>query len=172
MLTKICTICEKTFSVENQEDFSKYFFRDKKGKYKHNARCKECCKIWQQKCIAKNPRKIGLSKAHSEYCIVCNKEFLAKSIVHNTCSDECRKFKNKVRKKLSKERDRIFYAKQRAKNIKKAIVRFKHYTDIEIAIVKKGIERDCEYKVIAKKLGRTTMSVGKIARKIKNGIIK
>ena len=26
--------------------------------------------------------------------------------------------------------------------------------------------------IIAKKLGRTTMSVGKIARKIKNGIIK
>lgn len=175
MFTKICTICEKSFSVENIDDFSKYFFRDKKGKHLHNARCKYCCRIEKSKYFKKFPEKKNpnyVSKAYLKTCIVCDSEFMAKEKKHICCSDDCRAIKNKVRDRINKSKLVKFYAKKRAKDVQKATVRFKHYTDDEIEFIKKCLKKEKEYKLIAKKLGRTTIGVGKIARKIKNGVIK
>ena len=171
ILEKICTLCNKSVKVLNQDDFSRYFFRDKKGKYLHNARCKECCRKEKQKLFKKHPKKMNpnyVYKSYKKICIVCNKEFLAREEKHICCSDECKNIKNKARNKIDREKRKLKASIKRQKDIKKATVRNKHYTFEEIEIVKKYLILEKQYSFIAKKLGRTTVSVGKIARRLKN----
>jgi hypothetical protein len=171
MLSKKCTLCDKTFTVENQDDFIKYFFRDNKGKYKHNARCKPCCTKEKQKLYKKHPEKMNpnyVRKAYLKNCIVCSNEFLAREERHICCSEDCKKFKNNVKRKLSRSVENRCKIK-RQKEILNAKVRFKHYTKDEKDIIRKMLEKNYSYEKIAKKLGRTTAGVGKIARKVLRG---
>lgn len=174
MLVKTCTLCNKNFNVIKIEDFSKYFFRDKKGKYKHNARCKDCCRLEKQKLFKKYPEKMNpkwVSKAHNKFCIVCGSEFLAREDKQICCSDECRTIKNKVRRKMESHRYALNQKIKREKEIKEAKIRHKHYSDNEKIKIIEMLNKGYTYKHIAKKIGRTSIGVGKVGRNLKMKVI-
>lgn len=170
MIEKTCTLCAEKTTVQTIEDFSKYFFKDKKGKHKHNARCKKCCRIEKKKLYAKHPEKMNPNytrKSHIKKCAVCDKDFLAREEKQLCCSDKCKKFKNKVRAKIRYHKEKNQIKKDRLKEIKTAKTRYKHYSQEEKDKIIAYLDKDYTYGKIAKKLGRTSAGIGKVVRRIK-----
>lgn len=172
MLSKTCTLCDKTFTVEKIEDFSKNFHKAKVGKYGFTARCKECrhkaeTMPYKDKRVEydRNRRTI---KSKPKNCIVCGKEFLAQRDEIKCCSKECSKFKKKIYMKLNIEKYTKKYKKKRQREIKKRDNFRKKYTELEIRYLKKNLFGNVDN--MARKLNRTRNAIVKKLYQLRKGV--
>lgn len=173
MLTKICTLCEKSFSVENQDDFATFFHKAKIGKYGFTARCKTCRhEIEVVKCRKKRKeydKARYTPKSVFVNCIVCGKPHKVQRDTFNTCSKECYKVKRRVLNRMRKAENAKAIQKAKELEAKKATRKNKEYTLEEKQKIAKLIEKEYSYKRIAKILKRTRQGITRIAADIKSG---
>lgn len=176
MLIKICTLCDKSFSVENQEDFVTFFHKAKLGKYGFYGRCKTCRhKEEVIKCREKRKqydKNRYASKSVLINCIVCGKLHKVQRDTFNTCSKECYKVKRRVLNRIRKTENAKAIKKAKELEAQKAIRKNKEYTLEEKQKIAKLIQKEYPYKRIAKILKRTESGIGRIAAGIKSGRIK
>lgn len=173
-MVKTCTICKKIVEVSKISEFREFFYCSKKGKFGFASFCIHCAKIEKKKYYKRFPEKMNPNKVQNKElvpCIVCDNYFQPKNINHKTCSKECEKIKNRVNRKLHSRKEAEILKAKRAKEIKNSTTRNKHYSKEEKIKISQMLNRNYNYEKIAKKIGRTSSGVGKIARKIlKEGI--
>lgn len=171
MLEKICTICNKSYKVLNQEDFKKFFHKAKAGKYGFTARCKPCRHkveviphAEKRKEYDKNRYTI---KGSLRPCIVCGKEFRSYRENHKTCSYECYKLKKKVYQRIYRKENLEKIKKEQKEVLENATNRNKHYSKNEISIISNMLAKGYSKKRIAKKLNRTPRGICAVAKRLK-----
>lgn len=173
-MVKTCTLCKKIVEVSEMSEFRQFFYYSKKGKFGFASFCISCAKAEKKKFFKKFPEKMNPNKVQKKEqipCIVCDNTFQPKHINHKTCCKECEKIKNRVRRKLHSRKESESLKQKRANEIKKATTRNKHYTKDEKIKIARMLNYNYDYTRIAKKMGRTSTGIGKIARKIlKEGI--
>lgn len=176
MFSKECTLCFKTFTVKNQEDFATFFHKAKIGKYGFTARCKSC----RHKVEVAQYRQKRKEYDQARYtpksvlitCIVCGNLHKAQRDTFNTCSKECYKVKRRVLNRMQKAENAKAIKKAKELEAKKATRKNKEYTLEEKQKIAKLIEKEYSYKKIAKILKRTRQGITRIAADIKSGKVK
>lgn len=176
MFSKECTLCFKTFTVKNQEDFATFFHKAKLGKYGFYGRCKVCRhKEEVIKCREKRKqydKNRYASKSVLINCIVCGKLHKVQRDTYNTCTKECYKVKRRVLIRMRKAENAKAIKKAKELEAQKAIRKNKEYTLEEKQKIAKLIQKEYPYKRIAKILKRTESGISRIASEIKSGRIK
>lgn len=173
MFIKICSNCNKNFTVLKIEDFKKYFHKAKLGKFGFHARCKTCRHtieiIPNREKRAEYDRKRYKNKSIITWCIVCNKEFKAQREGIKCCSKECSKKKKKVQNRIFKNANKERYKQEREKEFIRENRR-KVYTQDEIKYILSHLHFGA--RKLAKKLGRTTNGMNKFIHKLKTEKMK